>query len=401
MVGRVTLVVVTNDVDRKAWPTAFPRLPGRPLPSAAARSGRGQIALVALVAALVGGLASALLVLGTLERRGVLDPPAAPAAAQVTVPTVQITAEPQERVVAVAEAVRPAVVQVDVSGGEGMGNGSGVVYRSDGYIITNNHVVEGAERLSVKFADGSEEDAEVVGVDPETDLAVLRVERADLVAIAIGDTDELSVGELAVAVGSPFGLDGSVTAGIVSAVNRGVSVRAPGGGSVSLANVVQTDAPINPGNSGGPLVDGQARLIGINSAILTSGSDQSNPGNAGVGFAIPASLAVEVAEELIASGSVQYAFLGVAGLPLNAEMADRVGVDNGVYVERVTPGSPADQVGLREGDVITAVNDQPVDGVAELVSAIRQADVGETITVTYRRDEADSTVQVTLSEAPQ
>jgi S1-C subfamily serine protease len=254
--------------------------------------------------------------------------------------------------------------------------------------------------VTVKFADGSEEDAEVVGIDRESDLAVLRVERSGLTAIAIGDPEELQVGELAVAVGSPFGLDGSVTAGIVSAIDRGVSVRAPGGGSVALVNVVQTDAPINPGNSGGPLVDGEARLIGINSAILT-GPDLPNPGNAGVGFAIPASLAVDIADELIASGAVRYAFLGVAGLSLTPEMADRVGVQKGAYVESVTPGSPAELVGLREGDVITAVNDQPIEGVDTLVAAIRQAEVGETITVTYRRGTIDATVEVTLSEAPQ
>jgi S1-C subfamily serine protease len=387
--------------EHSAWPTAFPRIPERPPRPDNARPGRGRLILVALLAALAGGLASGALVLGVLERRGVFEPQSPPAVTQVTLPAAQTSTPPQDRVVAVAEAVRPAVVQVDVSGGQGRGNGSGVVYRSDGYIITNHHVVSGAERLSVKFADGSEEDAVVVGVDPETDLAVLRVERTDLVAIAVGDADDLEVGELAVAVGSPFGLDGSVTAGIVSAINRGVSVSAPGGGTVALADVVQTDAPINPGNSGGPLVDGEARLIGINSAILTSGSDLPNPGNAGVGFAIPAGMAVDVAEELIANGSVQYAFLGVAGLTLTPEMTDRLGVPEGVYVQSVTPGSPADAVGLREGDVILAINDQPLDGVAALVGAIRQADVGETITVTYRRGTTDATVEVTLSEAPQ
>jgi len=359
-----------------------------------------RVAVVAAVAALIGSLGGAGAVL--LAVRGVLEPPVAAAPAEVVpAPVVRVSGqEVRDQVVAVAEAVRPTVVQVDVVGGSGTGsgNGSGVVYRSDGYIITNNHVVSTAGRLSVTFADGTSETARVVGTDRDSDLAVLKVDRSGLPAIAVRDEEELEVGELAVAVGSPFGLQGSVTRGIVSAVDRGVSVRAPDGVAVSLPGVVQTDASINPGNSGGPLVDGRGRLIGINSAILTSGT---NTGNAGVGFAIPAVYAVSVADELIATGAVRHAFLGVSGGDLTPEVAQRVGVGQGAYIAGVTPDTPAAAASLREGDVILALGDTPVTSMAGLATAVRQAHVGDTVRVTYRRGGVDLTVDVTLSEAPE
>lgn len=360
-----------------------------------------RVAVVALVAALLGSLAGAGAVLLALERGGLLVPPVAAVPQEIVpAPVVRVSGpEVADQVVAVAEAVRPTVVQVDIvgDGGGGSGNGSGVVYRSDGYIITNNHVVSAAGQLSVTFADGTSEPARVVGTDRESDLAVLKVDRTGLPAITVRGDEELKVGELAVAVGSPFGLQGSVTRGIVSAVDRGVSVRAPDGAAVSLPGVVQTDASINPGNSGGPLVDGQGRLIGINSAILTSGT---NTGSAGVGFAIPAAYAVSVADELLATGTVRHAFLGVSGGDLTSEVAERVGVERGAYVAGVTPGTPAAAAGLREGDVIVALGETPVTSIASLVTAVRQADVGDTVRVTYRRDGADQAVDVTLSEAP-
>ena len=384
-----------------AWPTAYPRIPAAPAPALPGRAeSRVRVAVVAVVAALIGSLGGAGAVL--LAVRGVLEPPVAAAPAEVVpAPVVRVSGqEVRDQVVAVAEAVRPTVVQVDVVGGSGTGsgNGSGVVYRSDGYIITNNHVVSTAGRLSVTFADGTSETARVVGTDRDSDLAVLKVDRSGLPAIAVRDEEELEVGELAVAVGSPFGLQGSVTRGIVSAVDRGVSVRAPDGVAVSLPGVVQTDASINPGNSGGPLVDGRGRLIGINSAILTSGT---NTGNAGVGFAIPAVYAVSVADELIATGAVRHAFLGVSGGDLTPEVTQRVGVGQGAYIAGVTPDTPAAAASLREGDVILALGDTPVTSMAGLATAVRQAHVGDTVRVTYRRGGVDLTVDVTLSEAPE
>jgi S1-C subfamily serine protease len=392
-----------------AWPTAYPGIPsggrghGGDGLYGPGRDGR-RIATVALVAAIAGSLLSGTLLLAVLTWRGVLQPAgsAAAPALQVSTPTIEVNGgEDLDRVAAVAQAVLPSVVQVDIDGGDGglgSGNGSGVVYRSDGYILTNNHVVAQANGLTVVFSDGSEAEAEIVGTDRETDLAVLHVDRRGLPSIPIGDSGTLQVGELAVAVGSPFGLDGSVTAGVVSAVNRGpISVRGPDGDRVNLYNVIQTDAPINPGNSGGPLVNGEARLIGINSAILTGGRTS---GNAGVGFAIPVGVAVDVADELIASGKVRYPFLGVQGMDVSAEVAERVGVDAGAYIEEVVAGGPAEDAGLRQGDVIIDVNGTPTESMDALVVAIRQSDVGDTVSVTYRRDGEDVTVEVTLAELP-
>ena len=306
-----------------------------------------------------------------------------------------------DRVARVAEAVLPSVVQIDVdidAADELLtdGNGSGVVYRSDGLILTNNHVVAGAAGVTVVFSDGAREVAEVVGTDPLSDLAVLRVEQEGLTAISVADSSELQIGELAVAVGSPFGLEGSVTAGVVSALSRRVDVDGPDG-PVSLYNSIQTDAPINPGNSGGPLVDGKGRLIGLNSAILTTGA---TAGNAGVGFAIPVNIAVEVAEELIAGGQVRYPFLGVTGLDLTPQIAERVGVDRGALIDLVEPDTPAAQAGLQVDDVVVAVDGEPVDGMDDLVLAIRRAEVGETVVLRYRRGGVEREAEVTLTERP-
>ncbi|MPZ87231.1 MAG: PDZ domain-containing protein [Nitriliruptorales bacterium] len=391
------------------WPTAYPAIPsGARSADGDGTAGRGhgpwrQLAGVALGAAIAGSLLGGALLLGVLTWRGVLQLQGAVTgpALEVSSPTIEVNGgEDLDRVAGVARAVLPSVVQVDIDGGDsafGTGNGSGVVYRSDGYIITNNHVVSRADGVTVVFADGSEADAEVVGTDRETDLAVLRVDRTGMPAISVGDSSDLQAGELAVAIGSPFGLDGSVTAGVVSAVNRGpISVRGPDGERVSLYDVIQTDAPINPGNSGGPLVSGQGRLIGINSAILTGGR---TPGNAGVGFAIPVGIAVETVDELISSGEVRYAFLGVQGMDVNPDVAERVGVDAGAHVDEVLSG-PAEDAGLRPGDVVTDVDGALIDSMDALVMAIRQADVGDTVSVTYRRSGEDVTVEVTLTELP-
>jgi len=387
------------------YPTAYPRIPSGPAPAPAPPPPRPgpRVGLVAALAGLLGVLAGSGLVLVGIDRLPTAPAPAAaPVAAvpQVRSPAVQVAGgEARDRVEAVAAAVLPSVVQIDVDGGVGLGggNGSGVVYRSDGFILTNNHVVAESGELTVVFADGTTSGAEVVGTDRESDLAVLEVDRTDLVALAVGDPSGLAVGELAVAVGSPFGLDGSVTAGIVSAVDRSVSVRAPDGGGVSLLNAVQTDAPINPGNSGGPLVDGSAELIGINSAILTTGT---SAGNAGVGFAIPASLAVDVAEELIATGEVRYAFLGVASIPVSPDVGERSGTARGAHVQTVEAGTPAADAGLRPDDVITRVGATVVDSPDALLGAIRDAEVGEVVVVAYRRDGREETVEVTLTERP-
>jgi len=377
----------------------FPAIPApvSPAPAPASPSVR-RTAAVALAAALIGGLlASGITLVATddaapdsAEQAVVPEPEPLPAPA----PAARTTrGEGLTQVEAVAAAVLPAVVQIELRSGDAQetqasGNGSGVIYRSDGHILTNNHVVEQADGLRVKFADGEIARAEVVGTDPLTDLAVVKVDSGDLPAIQIGDIDALRVGALAVAIGSPFGLEGSVTAGVVSALNRPISV----GDGIRLPDVIQTDAPINPGNSGGALVGSDGRLIGINSAILTAGS----PANAGVGFAIPANIVVRVADELISSGEVVYPLLGVSQTAAAASGEEPAG--DGVVVGDVQAGGPADEGGLQPGDVITRLDDTPIGSFDDLILAIRQRDVGDTVRVTYRRQGEEQAVDVILVE---
>jgi S1-C subfamily serine protease len=331
-------------------------------------------------------------------RRGPGAAPAVPA--PLSAPAVQLPAgDDADRVATVAAAVLPTVVKITAGGSASApaGEGSGVIYRSDGYIITNNHVVAGGSPLEVVFADRSRAAGRLIGTDELSDLAVVSVDRDGLTAIEIGDSASLRVGELAVAVGSPFGLEGSVTAGIVSGLNRPITVPAPDGGPVPLPNVIQTDAPINPGNFGGALVGGDGRLIGINSAILSAGGQ---PANAGVGFAIPVNTAVDIAEELIDRGFVQHPYLGVAGTSVDVETAERLGVEAGAILESVEPGTPAAQAGLQPEDIVVVVDGDPIRSMEELVAAVRDRDVGESLAITYRRGDAEQTVTVTLAERP-
>ena len=380
-------------------PVTYPRIPqprGRRLVS-------GLIVVTAVLAAGLGAVIGGLLVAEQVRGAGeqVAEEPPAPD------PEPPAVVEPQsgaartggvepDRVAEVAELVLPAVVRVDVESQTASGNGSGVVYRDDGHIITNNHVVESAGGLTVVFADGSTEAAEVVGADELNDLAVLKVDRSALETIDVGDAGNLRVGELAVAVGSPFGLEGTVTSGVISALDRGIDVRGPAGATLTLPKVIQTDAPINPGNSGGPLVDGRGRLIGINSAILTTG----RPANAGVGFAIPADVVVGIVEQLIEQGHVRHPFLGVEGETVNAELADALGIDGGAEITKVRAGTPADDAGLGAGDVIVALDDASIATMEELVTTVLTYEVGDEVEVAYRRGEESSRTQVVLAERP-
>jgi S1-C subfamily serine protease len=360
-----------------------------------------RLAVVALVAAMLGALVGSGVVLVALERRqpiasepAALDPP------DVVAPIVEAGGHELDRVEAIAAAVLPSVVRIDIRNGSplgALGNGSGVIYRSDGYIVTSNHVVADGRHIEVLLPDGSRLEGEVVGSDAETDLAVVKIDREGLPTIQLGDSSELRVGQLAVAIGSPFGLEGSVTAGVISGLDRPIDVRAPDGRQVRLPNVVQTDASINPGNSGGALVGGDARLIGINSAILTRGP---TPTNAGIGFAVPVNTVVDIADELIERGFVRHAYLGVAGRNLTPELSERLGVERGAYVQGVQPDTPADAAGLRPDDVIVTVEGVDVASMEELVIAIRNHAVGETVIVTYIRDGRERTVEVTLTELP-
>lgn len=373
-------------------PPVFPRIP------VARRRRRRLHVVTALIASVIGGLVATLLapaLTSTDETGGEPTPVAVPLSSDQ---------EPAEdiaggTVARVARAVLPSVVRINRASTAdeqfaGSGNGSGVVYRADGLILTNNHVVEEAGQIDVVFADGQTLPAEIVGQDPLNDLAVVRVDRDGLDAIEVGKTRDLAVGDLAVAVGSPFGLDATVTVGVVSALGRGVHAGAADGASVFLPEVIQTDAPINPGNSGGALVDRDGRLIGINSAILTSGE----PANAGVGFAIPVDTVIDVADELIAEGRVAHPLLGVSGGPVSEQAAARLGVRDGAWIREVNPGTPASAAGLSPDDVIVALDDQPISSMEDLSIAVRDREVGERVAITFVRDGQKRTVEVVLAE---
>jgi len=281
----------------------------------------------------------------------------------------------------VAAVVQPSVVSISA----GRATGSGVVYDEEGHIITNSHVVSSAQGdIEVKFSDGTSAKASLVGMDQRGDLAVLKVDGvSNLTPIAIGDSNGLSVGDTVLALGSPLGLDGSVTSGIVSALDRAIS-----DGSSSLQGLIQTDAAINRGNSGGALVNGRGELIGINTAIATT---DSSGGSIGVGFAIPSATATTTADQLIEGGSVERAFLGVS-------MSELTGGGTGAVVTDVQAGSPASDAGLKTGDVITAIDGSPVSTPAEVAAAVQERKPGDTVTITYTRDaQGESEATATLT----
>jgi serine protease Do len=274
-----------------------------------------------------------------------------------------------------------------------MGLGSGVVVSPDGHILTNNHVIDGADEIIVTVGNEKREyTAKKIGTDPSTDIAVLKIEpSAKLTGITFADSDKIRVGDLAIAVGSPFGLTQSVTMGIVSAIGRG------GTGITDYENFIQTDASINPGNSGGALVDTEGRLIGVNTAIFSR-----TGGNQGIGFAVPANLARTVMESLIKSGKVSRGFLGVALQPLTEELAKAFKIDGnaGAIVSEVTAKGPADKAGVKAGDVVVEVNGKKVEGTRELQLIVAAISPGSKVDVKLIRDGKDKTVSVELAERP-
>ena len=310
-----------------------------------------------------------------------------------------------EPVALVAAKVGPSVVQVNVRAVQqtplgtrrGEGIGSGVIYRSDGYIITNNHVIEDATGVNVAFADGTTERASVVGTDPNTEIAVLKVNRDNLPAARFDENTPI-VGQLAVAIGSPSGFESTVTSGIVSGVGREFPPELTGSDSQAraLVDLIQTDAAISPGNSGGALADRDGRIIGINVAYLPP----QQTGAENLGFAIPSDTAVSVADQLIDTGEVSTAYLGVFTTDLSPEDASRfdLPVDSGALVEQVVPGSAASDAGVRKGDIITALGDARVESYGDLLGALRDYAPGDTVTLTVFRDGNDTNLEVTLGE---
>lgn len=342
-----------------------------------------------LVAAALGG--AVVLGYGTLFGvSGTAEPRVASAAAPAG----------EELVAGVAAEVEPSVVQINVSnlqGSAGQGVGSGIIYREDGYIVTNNHVVQDAAEVTVAFADGTTEEGEVVGTDPATDVGVIKVDRGGLPAASFGDGRDLAVGQIAVAVGSPSGFQSTVTSGVVSGVGREVPATLTGGRQESaLVDLIQTDAAISPGSSGGALADRSGQVIGMNVAYLPPGQT----GAESIGFAIPAGTVTSVAEQIIETGEATQPYLGVTLSDLNPETARRFGTDteSGALVAEVEPGGPADDAGLTEGDVVTALGPEEVRNSGDLLSALRQYRPGDTVEATVVRDGGESGFELRLGE---
>jgi serine protease Do len=269
------------------------------------------------------------------------------------------------------------------------GKGSGFIVSKDGYILTNNHVIEGADKITVSLADGRQLDAKIVGKDPTFDLAVIKVTAGNLPVLPLGDSDALQVGEWVVAIGNPFGLDHTVTVGVISAKNR--SIRA---GNVSFDGFLQTDAAINPGNSGGPLLDLDGKVVGINTAII--------PYAQGIGFAIPVNMAKSVIDDLVNYGRVRRGWLGVYVQPLTSDIAQAYGlkVEKGAVVADVVPDSPADKAGIKRGFVITKVDGVEINDAQDLVFQIRKRMAGDKIKIEIATSNGKSSITVTLEEIP-
>ncbi|MHB1414048.1 MAG: S1C family serine protease [Chloroflexota bacterium] len=310
----------------------------------------------------------------------------------------------------VAQTVKPAVVQItnqqvqfDQSNEPftvPAGVGSGVIYDSQGHILTNNHVVAGAGSLLISLPDGRTFEGKVVGADALTDLAVVKVDAANLPVAELGESSELQVGEWVVAIGNALGLPGgpTVTVGVVSALGR--TVQEPGADGAFLFDLVQTDAPINPGNSGGPLVNLAGQVIGINT--LVAGQAETGVPAQGIGFAIGMSTAKPIADQLVRTGRVVHPYMGIRYQPLNPIIARQLGIQEryGVLIGEVAPSSPAAKAGLKVDDVITQIDGQTLEGESALAEIVNNHKPGDTITLTVIRDGQKMTVKLTLGEQP-
>jgi putative serine protease PepD len=324
--------------------------------------------------------------------RSVEDTTTVSGSTALSIPAENLSARAGDSIADIADRMLPTVVSIEEQGSTGTGGtGSGFIVREDGYIVTNNHVIEGAVdggTVTVQFDDGSTETAEIVGRNVAYDLAVIKVDKDDLPVASIGNSDNIAVGDTVVALGSPLGLSGTVTSGIVSATNRPVS--AGGQGETSFINAVQTDAAINPGNSGGPLVNASAEVIGVNSAIASLGSDLSGQaGSIGLGFAIPSNTMKRIVEEIIETGQAATPVIGV-------NLSPQDDARGGATVGSVVAGGPADDAGIVAGDVITAVNGVPTSDSVTLITQIRSFAPGEEVTLTVSSGSQTSEVQVTL-----
>jgi putative serine protease PepD len=364
-------------------PTTAPAPPAPP----ARRSGTSRTGLLLVAAALTGLLAGAL---GGYAGSQLADGESSSGTIALPQSDAQLSDRPEGSIADIAARVSPSVVSIEVSGSGGAGTGSGFVVRSNGYILTNNHVVEAAAsggQITVVFSDGTKLDGTIVGRDPNYDLAVVKVQASDLPAVALGNSDSVVVGDAVIAIGSPLGLEGTVTAGIVSALNRPVTA-GDSTGDTSFINAIQTDAAINPGNSGGPLVNAAGEVIGVNSAIASLSDGSGQAGSIGLGFAIPVNQAQRIAEELINTGTSTKPIIGVR---LDTQYAGA-----GARVESVDPGGPAAAAGMQDGDVIVEYNGKPVEDSTQLIVDIRAMKPGEKVAIKVQRGGGTEELTVTL-----
>ncbi|MCW2540486.1 MAG: Peptidase and chymotrypsin/Hap [Frankiales bacterium] len=355
---------------------------------------RGRLGLSALAIMLVGALFAGVIGGGVgywLSQRAhrVLTDPNVKLA-QVGTPANR----PPGSVAEIAQRVSPAVVSIDVRSADAAGSGSGVIIDGGGYILTNNHVVSFAAKGTIRviFSDKSSAPAKVVGTDPQNDLAVVKVDKTSLTVAALGNSDSLAVGDPVVAIGDPLGLRGTVTAGIVSTLHRPLRLPGENGEPDAVIDAIQTDAPINPGNSGGALVDASGAVVGINTAILSLGQSASGgqAGSIGIGFAIPIDTARTVAQELIRTGKVVHADMGVSSRSVTDGSRD------GAYLVQIVPNGPADKAGLKEGDVITLYDQTLIDSGDALTVAVSESKPGAQVTVHYVRAGVSAQTKVTL-----
>jgi putative serine protease PepD len=307
----------------------------------------------------------------------------------------------------VANQTLPSVVTISVKSGAGGSTGSGEVIRSDGYILTNNHVISAAASggtIDVLFNNGTSVPATLTGRDPKADIAVIKVNgQSSLSVIPFADSSKVVVGQPVVALGAPLGLSNTVTSGIISALDRTVEVPGDNGQSALLVAALQTDAAINPGNSGGALVNCSGQLVGVPSAGATApvtGAGGSSTGSIGLGFAIPSNLAQSLSNEIISTGTVTHAYFGLQVITIPPEAAKRAGLSGGVYVEAVVPGGPADQAGLQAGDVITELNGQPATSAQQIEALTLTEKPGDKVSVTYVRNGKSATTTITLGTQP-
>ena len=341
-------------------------------------------------------------------------PPNENGAVEVMPPSGELLSVDEQRLVTLYEQLNPGVVNITTFRGTSGGQGSGFIIDNQGHIVTNRHVIAGADIVTVNFYNTFEAYAEVVGVDPDSDLAILRVADLpeDVYPLSLGDSDNVQVGELVIAIGNPFGLGSSMTLGIVSAVGRSI---ASGATPFSIPQAIQTDAAINPGNSGGPLINSRGEIIGVNAQIATAGA----PANVGVGFAIPSNVVRRITPALIETGTYHWPWLGINGTDVNLaiQQANNLPTQSGAYIDRVISDSPAERVGLRGtsgttsvngvsgiptgGDVIIEANAMPILSLTDLLVAISSIGPGDVLDMAIIRDGQEMQIQAELEARPE